>query len=356
MVWYAIDSIDDAIEDTRSFLTPVSLRRWGILALISVFVATGGGSAVSFLNLSSSVPADTTFDDGSPANSEAMTGTAATSVLPSPAELFGFVSEDPRVVLVAAAVLVGVIAGLRLISATLRMALYDALATDRIALIDPAKRRFRQAVRLFGFTFGLQLVTAAPFVAIGIAVVSGGAVPTGPAVLVGGGILAGAGLVVSTLIHRLTHEFVVPTMIVTDSGVLDGWRRVWPVCSRQLPQFGVYLVVHFVLLLVLGTLRSILAGIVYLIVLLVGGLIGLGIVLGVFGGLNAAAASPAALVVLGLLAVVTLLVGWALLLPVRIVILGYVTIYEVSVLAAADDDLRLRPRTDDTTGGTAAVE
>jgi len=109
-------------------------------------------------------------------------------------------------------------------------------------------------------------------------------------------------------------------------------------------------------LLAIGIARAIISVIVYGIVLVIGGVIGLVIVFGLFGGLNAAASSTAALIVLGLLAVLTLLVGWVLLLPVQIAVLTYVTNYEVAMLAACDEELRLRPVDDDQPDEPAVVD
>lgn len=357
MTWYAVDGIDGAIEETRSFLPPVSLRRWTKLAVVAVFVGAGGGSTAGLLNLGSSISTNGGLgDDASPADGVAGNGgpgLAATGDRLS-ADLVGTVVSDPVVAFGSVAVLLGIVLGLRLVSDVLRFAFYEALRTDRIALVAPARRRFGQALRLFGFTLARQAVTVLPFVAVGVAVVSGVVVPTGPAVLVG--VVFAAGVVLaSALVGRVTHEFVVPTMVITDSGVLDGWRRVWPVIRGDLPQFGVYLGVHFLILLVVGTLRSVLAGIVYATVLIAGGLVGAGVVFGVFGSVSAAMASPVGLAVLGLLVALALLVGWGLLLPVRIVVLSYVVTYEVSVLAAADDDLRLRPRYGEPPGDATAA-
>lgn len=360
MSWHALGAIDDAIEGTRSFLSLVSLRGWAKLALVSIFVGTGGGSLFSLLNVGSSIPSEDAVDSPSaPPNgsgdANATAGMSSTGELP-PSEIIEMASAELPLVLAITVGLVGLVLGIRLVSDVLRFVFYDDLHTNRIAVVDPAKRRFGQSLRLFGFTLALQVLTLGPFVAVGAALAFGVDLPTSPPALLAGGVLAAGLLLASTFVGRITHEFVVPILVLTDGGVLDGWRRFWPVFRGQLAQFGVYLVVHFVVLLVIGVVRSILSGIVYLSALLVGGLIGLGVVLGAFGGVNAAAASTPALVVLGLLAVLTLLLGWLLLLPVRIVILSYVTIYEVSVLAAADDDLRLRPRDDDDLDRTTVTD
>lgn len=355
MSWYAIESIDDAIGEARSFLSPISLRRWATLALISVFVGTGGGSLISFLNVGSSIPSEDSSDTGSVPADGAVDGSVTSGISStgelSPAELVEMASAELPVILAITTAVVGLVLGIRLVSDILRFVLYDALHTDRIAIIAPAKRRFGQSLRLFGFILGLQLLTAAPFVAVGAALVFEVTLPTSPVALITGGVLAAGILLTATVINRVTHEFVVPIMVITDGGILDGWRRFWPVFRGQLAQFGVYLIVHFLVLLIVGVARAILASIVYLFVLLIGSLLGLGVVFGLFGGISAAAASTPALLILGLIAVLTLLLGWVLLLPVQIVILSYVTMYEVSMLAAADDDLRLRPRSNPTVDG-----
>jgi hypothetical protein len=169
------------------------------------------------------------------------------------------------------------------------------------------------------------------------------------------GLLVALVLLVSTVVSRITDEFVVPTMVVTDSGVLDGWRRFWPVLRGNLAQFGVYLVVHFLLLLAVGIAQSILSVLVFGIVGVVGVLAGLVVVFGIFGGFGAAIASTAGVVLLVAIGGLTLLVAWLLLLPVQVVVMTYVTTYEVSMLGAVDEALRLRPDSSGTDTGESPV-
>lgn len=129
-----------------------------------------------------------------------------------------------------------------------------------------------------GCTGVVRIVAVIPLVTVGVAVVSECSVPIGPIVLIGG-------------------------------GVLNGWRRVWSVFRCHRPQFGVYLIVHLLLCLVIGTPRRVVSGIVYVTALPPGGLVGLGIVFGVFGGVSAVTTSPVALAVLGLRAILAFLVG-----------------------------------------------
>ena len=378
MSWHAIDSVDEAIEETRSFLSPFALGRWLKLALISIFIGVGGGSGLGLLNLPSSLPTgdpggnvtagETPFGgnvmpNGSVApNSTAapggnLTAGAPPTDVPPPEQLLEMAGAELGLLAMIAVVILAIGLAIGLVTETLRFVFYDCLRTDTVRLIEPAKRRFGQAFRLLGFKIGVELLTLAPIAGL-IAAVLLVDVPIGPLVFAAGGLVVAGVVLVSTIVTRITGEFVVPTMVVTDSGVLDGWRRFWPAFRGQLSQFGVYLVVHFLLLLAIGIARTIISVIVYGIVLVIGGVIGLVIVFGLFGGLSAATSSTAALIVLGLLAVLTLLIGWLLLLPVQIAVLTYVTNYEVAMLAACDEELRLRPQPDtlDDGGETPVVD
>jgi hypothetical protein len=378
MSWHAIDSVDEAIEETRSFLSPFALGRWLKLALISIFIGAGGSSGLGLLNLPSSIPTgdpggnvtagETPFGGNMTPNGSVapnstvapggnLTAGAPPTDVPPPDQLLEMAGAELGLLAVIAGVILLIGLAIGSITEILRFVFYDCLQTDTVRLIEPAKRRFGQALRLLGFKIGVELLTFAPIAGLVAAVILVD-VPIGPLVFAAAGLVVAGVVLVLTIVSRITGEFVVPTMVVTDSGVLDGWRRFWPVFRGQLSQFGVYLVVHFLLLLAIGIARTIISIIVYGIVLVIGGVIGLVIVFGLFGGLSAAAASPTALIVLGLLAVLTLLVGWVVLLPVQIAVLTYVTNYEVSMLAACDEELRLRPQPNplDDDGETPVVD
>jgi len=375
MSWHAIDSVDEAIEETRSFLSPFAVGRWLKLALISIFVGTGG-SGLGLLNLPSSIPGDGPAGNMSAGGGNVTTdgnitasppggefapdgnvtgGAPPTGEVPPPSELLEMAGAELGIIVAIGLLLAAIVLVIGLLIEILRFVFYDDLQTDTVRLIEPAKRRFGQALRLYGFKIGLQLLTIGPLAGL-VAFVLLADIPVGPLVFAAAGLLAAGVILISTIVSRITGEFVVPTMVVTDSGVLDGWRRFWPVFREQLSQFGVYLVVHFLLLLAVGIARAILSILVYGIVLTIGGVIGLVIVFGLFGGLSAAASSTAALAVVGLLALLTLVIGWVLLLPVQIAVLTYVTNYEVAMLAACDEELQLRPATTtDADGGETPV-
>ena len=96
-------------------------------------------------------------------------------------------------------------------------------------------------------------------------------------------------------------------------------------------------------MLAVGIAQSILSLLVFGIVGVVGAVAGLVVVFGIFGGFSAATASTAGIALLVVIGGLTLLVAWLLLLPVQIAVLTFVTNYEVSMLGAVDEELRLRP-------------
>jgi len=349
MSWHAIDSVDEAIEETKTFLSPFALRRWLKLAFISLFVGTGGGSLLSLLNTGSSLSStpsefNSTGTNATGAADPNMTATGGlpTGETPPPEQLLETAHAELALIVAIAAVLVGIGLLFALLSDLLRFVFYDDLQADEVRLVEPAKRRIGQALRLFGFNIVVRLLTLAPF-ALLIFLAVQGAVPTGLGVIILVGLFAVAILLVSTVVSRITSEFVIPTMVVTDSGVLDGWRRFWPALRGNLAEFGVYLVVHFLLLLAVGIAQSILSLLVFGIVGVVGAVAGLVVVFGIFGGFSAATASTAGIALLVAIGGLTLLVAWLLLLPVQIAVLTFVTNYEVSMLGAVDEELRLRP-------------
>ena len=354
MSWHATSSVDEAIEETRSFLPSFEIGPWLKLALISIFVGVGGSGFTSFFNIPSAIPSDSSeFGE----SAEEVGGPAEEFVPPTTDEVVSAAASEIGLIIAVAVGLLAIALFFGIITETLRFVFYQALHTDEIVLIEPAKARFEQALRLLGFKIGIQLLAYLPFILVGIVLLSRGIPEFTTATTIAaaiGVVVAIVWLLVFMAISRATDEFVVPTMVITDSNVLDGWRRFWPVLRGQLSQFGVYLVVHFLLVLAVGIGQTIISLLVYGIVITIGAVIGLVIVFGIFGGIEAI--GTAGIVLLVVLAILTLGLGWALLLPVQIVVLTFVVNYEVSMLGAADEELRLRPERSATDDPAAVVE
>jgi len=313
MSWDAVTAIDDAVDATRGFLLPFSLRRWTVLALVAALMGGGPSMNLNPPMTPGNVPRD------------------ALSQLPE-------FSLAPRwgVAIVAVVLLVS------WLSLGFRFVFYDALRTDAARVWGPLRNRLGQALQLLGFQLIVLAVLVGPLVAVVAGVLTGRLPVAGwSPVLLGVAGLVAAGLVLlATLVGRFTREFVLPVMVLDDTGPIAGWRRFWPVLREEWVQFLAYLLVH----LVLGIAVAIAQGLVFL---LVGGVIlGLGALAGVavagaLGGTSALLGTTVGMAAIAGLGFVVLLGLLAVYLPVNLVTTTYLRTYELRVLAGTDPDLDL---------------
>jgi len=352
MGWHAVEAVDDAVGVTRRFLFPFSLVRWAKLALL-VFLMGGGANA------GVSVPAApdariggiSGFLGSGGTETESEDGVAALDAVVS--DVLSGLPGDWLIAVVAFVVIASVVA-LSVASLSLRLVFYDALRTNEVRLWRPFLGRFRQAVGLFVASVGLWSLAAGP-IALAVLVAAAaerpigwgpidslatamGSLSVGPAVILG---LVGSVIVLlATLALRLTYEFVVPAMVVEETGVLAGWHRVWRAVSGEWLELLGYLAVHFFVRL--GT--AIVEGITLVIagsavVVITGSALLLAAVpLGGLGALASTAAGLVTVAIIGIAAAATLV---ALTLPVSVVTRSYVIAYEVATLGGIDPELAL---------------
>lgn len=313
MSWYAVTAIDDAIDATRGFLLPFSLRRWTVLALVAALM--GGGPS---MNLNTPTTPDNVPRD-------------ALSQLPE-------FSLDPRwgVAIVAVALLVS------WLSLGFRFVFYDALRTDTARVWAPLRDRLGQALQLLGFQLLVLAVLVGPIVVVVAGAVTGriGVSQWSPVLLGAAGLVAAGLVLLAALVDRFTREFVLPVMVVEDAGPIAGWRRFWPVLREEWVQYLAYLLVH----LVLGIAVAIAQGLVFLLVggviVALGALAGV-VVAGALGGTGALLGTTAGMAAVAVLGVVVLLALLAVYLPVNLVTTTFLRTYELRVLAQTDPDLDL---------------
>ena len=353
MPWYAFDAVDDALDATRNFLFPFSWGRWLRLAVIVFFL--GGGTGLNGVtNIPSSVPSD-----GGPTPGPGPGPSPAPGPSPSLSELLAPLSDatglsPDALVLVGAAFLVAIVLFVVVsivASSVMPFVFVDALRTNEVHVRGPFKQRFWKGIRFLLFQLAVALLFVAPFaLAVALLVVLNPNTAALDSFLAGFGLAGLLGLfavavvafVVFGLLLGFTEQFVVPVMIATDSGVISSWRQFWPTLRSEWKQFLVYLFVRFVLQLGVGIATFIVGGILAAIVVVVALLVGL-VVVGAFGGLNAAVGSVAGVVALVVLGVLTVLALLVVSLPIKILVQSYFTAYELSVLGAANDRFALLP-------------
>jgi len=319
--WYAFAALSAARNATEEFLRPVERGTWLRLAVITLFVGVGGG-----------VPTG---------------GNAGTSAPSSGGgEMSGFSSLSTPEIGPTVALILGLLAIVlvllllwSLVGAVMEFVLVRALRDRSVSIRGPFTAEFRPGLRLFGFRIGVSL-GGLLLVALPILLVFAGGVSLSAAVfalvipLLLVFVVVG---LVSSVILGLTTDFVVPTMLTENRGVLDAWRRLWPTLRAEWKQVGLYLVAKFVL----GIAVSLVVSIAILLVaialaipiVIVGGALYLGIAAAGVGHAGAIVAIP-----LGLLFVLTLIVV-ALLLQVPALV--FVRYYSLSVLGMLFPELDL---------------
>jgi len=300
MDWYALSTLDDALDETRSLLTPVRVGVWLRLAVVTVFAggATGGRNASVSLE---AVPT------------------------------WGFRSAletAPRLVVLAAVALV-VLAVLGFVGSVMEFVLVSALRTRTVGLRRQFAAALSPGLRLFGFQIALILGALVPIAAVvGLILAALGTESVALAVVAVVFVpVAGVLALAVFLASAATTSFVVPLMQDREVGVLDGWRAFWPTLRGEIRQFVAYAAVRVALSVLAGILTSIVAGAFAVPVALA------------FSGL---ALGGVATGVLAAVAVLALLVAVGLLVAVQVPVTTYLRYHSLLVLEASSAEFRLR--------------
>jgi len=332
MDYYALSCLDDALEATKSFLLPFDRSQWLRLAAVVFFLAggSGAGSAPSAgSNATPSLATDVPTD-------------VPTSLLD--ANLLAIIAVG------GAILTLGLL--YTLVGAVMEFVLVDTLRTERVSVRETFRAQVRNGLSLFLFQLVLGLTTVG--ILGGVALLL--ALPTTG----GGGVGLALGILAfvvtflvvfltAALANLLTVDFVVPTMLHEDRGLVASWKRLWPVLRRDVEQFVVYLLVRIGVAIAVGIVGGTLAGIVGGIIAVPFALVG-GVVVFVTGF----SLSPVVLALLGVLVAGYLLALFVAVALIHVPLKTYVRYYQLLVLGDADPALDLIARRRGDIRGTTA--
>ncbi|MEM4780968.1 MAG: DUF4013 domain-containing protein [Halalkalicoccus sp.] len=315
MALYAIDDLDDAWAATHEFLTPLSVKRLLVLAVIVFFV---GGTGSNFGGGGGGTP-DTEPATGAEPNVEA---------------LWTVLAENALVIGLLGGAVLALLLAFMLVGALMEFVFVQSLRTDEVRFWGYSRAYLGEGLRLLGFRIGLSILgvlPAAVFLGFGAAAFGAGPLPeVGGAVLVVLGLLAALAFLAMALVDSFTTAFVVPVMLVRETGVLDGWRAFWPTVASHWKQYLAYAVAAFVLNLALG--------IVFVIALAIAAL-AVGIPLGILGVSVALLAEaillPVAVVLVALFALTLIVTALLLQVPIQ----TYLRYYALLILGDTDAEL-----------------
>lgn len=324
MTIYAVDNIDDAVTATREFLLPFTVIRWLKLSLVVFLIGAGTNVPTSGFNAPSSggqLPSEQLPDAGLPT------------------------ALSDGVLIFAGLVLISIVLIAlvwEFISSTMEFIFVESLRQGDVTIQRYWSDRWRQGVRLLAFRIAIVVPLVLLFIgwiAIFLTpLIMGGSPPVTYeiGVLLGLPLLLLAGLTVA-LIGGFTTLFVVPIMILEDSGVLAGWKRLWPSIKAEWIQYLAYAFFHVIMAFALGMLAALVSVVILFVVLLVflvfGGLL---YVTGIFP-------STIGYVLVGLLALGFVVVAITVSLFVQIPVLAYLRYYALLVLGDVEESLDLIP-------------
>jgi len=240
----ALDSVGDAIEATKRFLTPFDRARWFRLAVVMFFVGGAG------LSLPQVPPGGFGDGTGGPSTDPGAGGGV------DPGTVTPELTTALLVFLVVFALLVVTIALLwQVAGATMEFVFVESLGREEVKLRTYFLDHWRRGVRLFVFRVGVQFLTVATVggVVLALAVALGGWPPTGwgagtaiTLALVGIPVVLVAVFVLGNVLG-FTTVFVVPVMLREERGVIGAWRRFWPTLVGNWKEYLAYVFVAFLL-------------------------------------------------------------------------------------------------------------
>lgn len=311
MALHALGALDDAIAATRRY-RPRGLFEWlwvGIVATTvgspAIGIPAGGSGGVSGEERAA-------FETGMPAT------------LP-----------DIWLYLGVAALLLWVL--FVITGAFLEFPFLRWLRDGDLALRAAVKRHWRKAVGLAAFRLALGALSFGVVVAVVLAIAGPDASLVDYLFVVQNNwLLVGLSSVLLGAVGAFTTAFVVPTMLLSDRGVIGGWRRFWPTLAGAKKQFLVYAVA----VVVLGTAGGLLVGLAALLAFVPALVVGLVV---------AVALSPMAFVVfLAVVGGVAMTVAVVATLAIVQVFLRY---YALFVLGDVDESLDWIPERRETLRG-----
>jgi hypothetical protein len=277
----AVDTITLAFQHTkRQLVQPFRFWQWTRLAVVGLLAGEMGSGGCN-------IPSNFNFPDHT-GNSRHLLDSGLGSMNPAsmnPALYAGLVA-----VLVVAGLVFAVI--MIYISSVMRFILFDSVLTRECHIRQGWRRRqgegwkyfLWQLVYLFVMIAGAVVLVGIP---AGFAFALGWFKAPGDHVL---GLVLG-GIVVFSLIFIffvaaavivvLTKDFVVPQMALENIGVVEGWRRLWPMLRAEQGGYAVYVLMKIVLAIGAGIVIGLVSVILAVVVAIP--TVGLGIVAALTG-------------------------------------------------------------------------
>jgi len=236
MSLYALENLDEAMEETKDLLLPFDLMAWTKIAIIALLA-----SGVSLPNLPTmGAPGGEGDQVYTPDTDFENTPDVSSSFgdIPVTGMATGTVTDTVAVAVLAFAVL---LAGFFMyISSVFQFIFYRTVLDKKPVIVENVRKNAYRGLRYFGFQIGILVLALA-----GLLV---------PAALMSvGNLVALAALIVFwipyvivlSVLMSLVHDIALLRMMEEKEGLIEAWRNVWPEIKKQWRQVLAFLFVKF---------------------------------------------------------------------------------------------------------------
>lgn len=270
MSWYAVDSVEEAMDETDNLLMPFDFVQWGKLALVILLIGGGISTITNVPTTGGDMGGEFSTDPGF----EALSGYSVSVIegIPEFSPTGEFTASASIMALVAVVVFV-LVMFFAYIGSLFRFSFYQMLKDKDVRVIKSLRPNYGKALRYLGFVIAQGILLIVAFLPFGTAFLT-----EDPLI----GFLIGLPfviilLVLYGLIGVVASDFVIPRMIQTDNGLIKSFKQVLSAISNDLAQFFVYVALK--ILIVIGI--SVAVGFIFIIGILASLIVALPVI-GVF--------------------------------------------------------------------------
>lgn len=245
MGWYALEEIDEAIEQSKDMLLPFDLSTWVKLGIILIFT----GQGMNFPSMPSGSNSTGTYQgDGvstSPMSMD-MNQDVLRDIVPQVSSPESVFSAGTLFVVIAAVIIIGAL--WFIVSSIFEFIFYQSLIDRKVHIRKNFRKHFRAGLQYFTFQLLIFLIILLPLVPIGFMA------EASVWAAIGAGLIWILALLPLLAILLLTHNLVLPHMITEDLGIIGAWRSLYPELRAEYDETFVYLLTRVGLSLVTGVL------------------------------------------------------------------------------------------------------
>ncbi len=265
MVWYALEEIEEAVQETKSLLLPFDLGTWARLLLIVILT----GSGFSFPNFPSSFPGDSghTYEetDYAPGDIPAQSMEGALNELPAT----GLATSSATGIWIGIGlVFMALVLLFIYLSSVFEFIFYQSLLDRDVSIRSNFRLHSGKGLSYFGFRI---LTTLVIFASVAGMILAFLASPVAGILLL---LAFLAGIIPFIIFLGLTQNFVLLQMIEDGTGIIQAWKNFYPSLKNEWQQVAVYVVVRFVIQIVAATVAILWALLTLLVLLIPFGIIG----------------------------------------------------------------------------------